>query len=167
LSTQPPISPRLMFERLNLGRACEAAIAEVNPQIAPAQISGWDFDRHDENILEFFASWGLVRFSVFVATFPLFHGTPGEEKTTIVVQLMRLAPRAMADAIGRIARNAAQEHLSHLTGRLQAVEGRVTAIESAANERDEREHPLYAPSNEPRHWIRRVRDAWNGIRRVQ
>jgi hypothetical protein len=52
---------------------------------------------------------------------------------------MRLAPAAMADAIGRIARDAAQEHLSLLNTRVERVEGRVTAIEGAANDRDEAE----------------------------
>jgi hypothetical protein len=128
-----------MFERLELRQACNDAITEVNANIAPAKINGWDFERYDENILEFFARWGLVHFSVFVNTFPLFHGVVGEEKQYIVNQLLRLAPAAMADAIGRIARDAAQEHLALLNTRVDAIEGRVTAIEGAANDREEAE----------------------------
>jgi hypothetical protein len=161
LSAQPPISARIMFDRLDLGKVCEEAIAEVNAKIAPAELTGWDFDRHDDNILEFFAKWGLVRFSVFVETFSLFHGIVGQEKATIVNQIMRVAPGAMADAIGRIARDAAQDHLSLLNGRVDGLEGRVTAIEGAANDREEAESEARRGAGRP-NWIRRVRDAWNG-----
>ncbi|HEV7595453.1 MAG TPA: hypothetical protein VGO33_10670 [Gemmatimonadaceae bacterium] len=159
MTGQRPISARVMFERLELKQACDDAIAEVNAKIAPAQITGWDFERYDENILEFFAVWGLVRFSVFVNTFQMLHGQAGQEKQTVIDQLMRLAPQAMADAIGRIARDAAQEHLSLLNGRVERVEARVTAIEGHANDRDEAESEARR-TGKP-HWIRRVRDAWN------
>jgi hypothetical protein len=161
LSAQPPISPRIMFDRLDLGKVCDDAIADVNPKIAPAELTGWDFDRSDDAILEFHAKWGLVRFSVFVELWSIFHGTVGQEKANVVNQIMRVAPRAMADAIGRIARDAAQEHLSLLNARVERVEGRVTAIEGAANDRDESESEARRSPGR-RHWIQRVRDAWNG-----
>jgi hypothetical protein len=76
---------------------------------------------------------------VFVELWSIFHGPVGQEKAVLVNQIMRVAPAAMADAIGRIARDAAQEHLSLLNARVERVEGRVTAIEGAANDRDEAE----------------------------
>jgi hypothetical protein len=139
LNPAVPISARVMFERLGLPQACEEAMVEVNQKVAPAEFYGWDFDRHDDNILEFFARWGLVRFSVFIETISLLHTPAGQEKANVVNQIMRVAPTAMADAIGRIARDAVQERLSGLTGRVEAVEGRLTAIEIAANDREEAE----------------------------
>ncbi|MDB4871942.1 MAG: hypothetical protein JWL97_2946 [Gemmatimonadales bacterium] len=132
-----PISARVMFERLELRQACEEAMVEVNQRIAPAELYGWDFDRYDDNVLEFFAKWGLVRFSVFIETISLLHTPAGQEKANVVSQIMRVAPNAMANTIGRIAIDAVQQHTSLLNSRVDAVEGRLTAIEIAASDREE------------------------------